>query len=212
MRLVVMMLVVVLALCASGKTDEDIRSTIERLNLEYTRVYNVGQLDKVIDFFAEDAMTLAPDEEPVRGREALRRYYEEVFKREPHRDWVLTSIRSEQSGDLLCDSGRWTQSLPMPEGKSQQFTGYYLNVYRKIGGGGRPRRVRSICSTRFQPRPRPRRRTIGNCVDRQFATSWACVPIQRYSNLPLWAVSSNRHAGKEASQAANCGKSDCRRV
>src|SRR5437899_5222950 len=121
MSIVVMMLVVVLALCASGKAA-DIRSTIERLNLEYTRVYNAGQLDKILDFFAEDAMTLSPDQEPVRGREALRRYYEAAFKREPHPDLVVTSIRSEQSGDLLYESGRWTQSLPMPDGKSQQFT------------------------------------------------------------------------------------------
>jgi len=129
-----MMLVVVLALCASGK-DADIRSTIERLNLEYTRVYNAGQLDKILDFFAEDAMTLSPDQEPVRGREALRRYYEAAFKREPHPDLVVTSIRSEQSGDLLYESGRWTQSLPMPDGKSQQFTGYYVSIYKKIGSG-----------------------------------------------------------------------------
>jgi len=128
-----MMLVVVLALCATGK-DADIRSTIERLNLEYTRVYNAGQLDKILDFFAEDAMTLSPDQEPVRGREALRRSYEAAFKREPHPDLVVTSIRSEQSGDLLYESGRWTQSLPMPDGKSQQFTGYYLSIYKKIGG------------------------------------------------------------------------------
>jgi len=134
MSIVVMMLVVVLALCASGK-DADIRSTIERLNLEYTRVYNAGQLDKILDFFAEDAMTLSPDQEPVRGREALRRYYEAAFKREPHPDLVVTSIRSEQSGDLLYESGRWTQSLPMPDGKSQQFTGYYLSIYKKIVSG-----------------------------------------------------------------------------
>ncbi len=139
MSIVVMMLVVVLALCASGK-DADIRSTIERLNLEYTRVYNAGQLDKILDFFAEDAMTLSPDQEPVRGREALRRYYEAAFKREPHPDLVVTSIRSEQSGDLLYESGRWTQSLPMPDGKSQQFTGYYLSIYKKIGGVTRKRR------------------------------------------------------------------------
>src|SRR5207245_9534421 len=127
MSTVVMMLVVVPALCASGK-DADIRSTIERLNLEYTRVYNAGQLDKILDFFAEDAMTLSPDQEPVRGREALRRYYEAAFKREPHPDLVVTSISSEQSGDLLYDSGRGTQSLSLPDGQSQHSTGYYVSI------------------------------------------------------------------------------------
>ena len=79
MKIVVMMLMAVLALCASGNAQEDIRSTIERLSREYTRMYNASQLDKILDFFAEDAMTLLPDEEPVRGREALRRYYERLL-------------------------------------------------------------------------------------------------------------------------------------
>src|SRR5437879_12901350 len=95
-----------------------------RLSLGYTRVYNDSQLDKMRDFFAEDAMTLSPDQEPVRGREALRRYYEAAFKREPHPDLVVTSIRSDQSADLLYESGRRTQSLPMHDCKSKQFTGY----------------------------------------------------------------------------------------
>jgi len=78
MKIVVMMLMAVLARCASGNAQEDIRSTSERLNCEYTRMYNAGQLDKILDFFAEDAMTLSPDQEPGDG-EALRRYYEEAF-------------------------------------------------------------------------------------------------------------------------------------
>jgi len=62
MKIVVMMLMAVLARCASGNAQEDIRSTSERLNCEYTRMYNAGQLDKILDFFAEDAMTLSPDQ------------------------------------------------------------------------------------------------------------------------------------------------------
>src|SRR5207247_9160405 len=120
MSIIVRMLLVVPALCAYGK-DADIRSTMERLNLEYTRVYNAGQLDKILDFFADDAMTLSPDQEPVRGREALRRYYEAAFKREPHPDLVVTAICSEPSGDLVEQSVRWTKSLRMSAGYSQQL-------------------------------------------------------------------------------------------
>ncbi len=114
--------------------QDRMKATIERLNREYTQVYNAGQLDKVLEFFADDAITLSPDQAPVRGRGALRRYYQEVFKREPNQDLVLTSIRVGASGDTLYDGGQWTQSLPTPDGKSQAFSGYYLAVYRKIKG------------------------------------------------------------------------------
>ncbi len=114
--------------------QDRMKATIERLNREYTQVYNAGQLDKVLDFFADDAMTLSPEQAPVRGRDALRRYYQEGFKREPNRDLKLTSIRVEALGDMLYDAGQWSQPLPTPDGKSQAFSGYYLGVYRKIEG------------------------------------------------------------------------------
>jgi uncharacterized protein (TIGR02246 family) len=124
----------VLSLSASVNSREDIRAMVGRINREYTRAYNAGQLDKILDFFAEDAITLSPDQPPVRGREALRRYYQEGFKREINRDLVLVSIRVETSGDLLYDAGRWENSLPMPEGGTKKFSGYYLSVYKKIQG------------------------------------------------------------------------------
>ncbi len=114
--------------------QDRMKAMIERLNREYTQVYNAGQLDKVLDFFADDAITLSPEQAPVRGRDALRRYYQEGFKREPRRDLALTSIRVEALGDVLYDAGQWTNSLPTPDGKSESSSGYYLGVYRKIKG------------------------------------------------------------------------------
>jgi len=114
--------------------QDRIRTTIERLNREYTQAYNAGDLGKVLGFFADNSITLSPDQAPVRGRAALRRYYQEAFKREPNRDLALTSIHVEASGDMAYDAGQWTNSLLMPDGKSQAFTGYYLGVYRKVEG------------------------------------------------------------------------------
>lgn len=114
--------------------QDRIKATIERLNREYAQVYNAGKLDKVLDFFADDAITLSPEQAPVRGRDALHRYYQEAFKREPIRNLALTSIRTEASGNMLYDAGRWTQSLPAHDGRSQSLSGYYLAVYRKIQG------------------------------------------------------------------------------
>ncbi len=123
-----------LMMCAASVAQEDMQAAIDRLNREYCRAYNAGELDKVLDFFADDAITLSPDQAPVRGREALRRYYEEGFRREKNRNLVLTSIRAEISDGTLYDAGQWNQHLPTAEGRMQLFTGYYLSVYRKSGG------------------------------------------------------------------------------
>jgi uncharacterized protein (TIGR02246 family) len=130
--------------------NETMKAIIDRLNREYTQAYNAGQLEAVLDFFASDAITLSPDQAPVCGRDALRRYYQEGFKREPNRNLVLTSIRVDGSGDVLYDAGQWMQSLPTPDGQSQSFKGYYLGVYRNIEGNWK---VMANTFNMYQPVP-----------------------------------------------------------
>jgi len=55
----------------AAMVQDRIKATIERLNREYSQVYNAGQLEKVLDFFAEDAVTLSPGQAPVRGPDAV---------------------------------------------------------------------------------------------------------------------------------------------
>ena len=102
---------------------------IQRLNDDYCAAYNAGDLEKVLAFFAEDALTLAPDQEPVRGREAHRKYIQAGLARETKRKLTLTSVRSQRSGDFLSDCGEWTQTFG-----SLGARGYYLTVYRRERG------------------------------------------------------------------------------
>ena len=60
---------------------------------------------------------LSPDQEPVRGLKAHRRYFEKAFKKQPQRDLKLTSLRAEAFGAMMYDSGEWSQTLPEPAGK-----------------------------------------------------------------------------------------------
>ncbi len=100
----------------------------QRLNDGYCAAYNSGDVGKLLAFLAEDAMTLSPDQPPVRGREAHRKYFEAALAREPQRRLTLTSIRSQRAGELCYDAGEWTQVLGAMGAK-----GYYLTVYRREG-------------------------------------------------------------------------------
>ncbi len=110
----------------SGTDDPE----VQRLNDAYCAAYNAGQLEKLLAFLAEDAMTLSPDQAPVRGREAHRQYFQAGLAREPQRKLTLTSIRSQRVGDLCYDGGEWTQAFGAVGAK-----GYYLTVYRRERGG-----------------------------------------------------------------------------
>ena len=94
--------------------------------LEAWRTYDPALIG---DLFSEDAeYRFHPFGEPVRGREAHRKYFEAALAREPQRKLTLTSIRSQRVGELCYDAGEWTQVLGAMGAK-----GYYLTVYRREG-------------------------------------------------------------------------------
>jgi ketosteroid isomerase-like protein len=109
---------------------------LQRLLEDYCAAYNAGETDKVLAHLAEDALTLSPDQAPVRGREAHRKYFEAGFAREPKRMLTLTSIRSQGFGDLLYDAGEWANTVGESPGSpkspgSRSSSGYYLTVFRR---------------------------------------------------------------------------------
>jgi len=108
---------------------------VQRMNDAYCAAYNAGEVEKLLAFLAEDAMTLSPDQAPVRGREAHRKYFAVGLARETSRKLTLTSIRSQRVGELLYDGGEWTNTVTSADGKSQTASGFYLTVYRRERGG-----------------------------------------------------------------------------
>lgn len=116
----------------AGSEDAD----IQRLNDTYCAAYNAGDVEKLLAFLAEDAITLSPDQAPVRGREAHRRYFAAGLAREVKRRLTLTSIRHQRAGELLYDAGEWGNVVTSPGSPSAtSLSGYYLTVYRREAGG-----------------------------------------------------------------------------
>ncbi len=110
----------------SGSDDAD----VQRLNDTYCAAYNAGEVEKLLAFLGEDAMTLSPDQAPVRGREAHRKYFVAGLARESQRKLGLRSIRSQRAGDFLYDGGEWSNTVG-----GTTTSGYYLTVYRREQGG-----------------------------------------------------------------------------
>jgi uncharacterized protein (TIGR02246 family) len=107
---------------------------IEAVNCDYSAAYNAGDIEALLRFLTDDAMTLSPDQAPVCGRAAHRDYFEAAFRREPRRQLALATIRSEHFGDVLYDAGTWTNTVTAADGSEHSARGYYLGVYRKEQG------------------------------------------------------------------------------
>ncbi len=95
----------------------------------------MGEIDRVVTFWAEDAVNYLPGEVPARGRDAIismvRRYRSDpAFSL----SWHAQTVEVAASGELGFTSGRFT----MTRGGGRETvirTGHYLCVWHKLPGG-----------------------------------------------------------------------------
>src|SRR5262245_32258838 len=103
---------------------------IEAINRDYCAAYNAGDVEKLLAFLTDDAITLSPDQAPVQGRAAHRGYFDAGIRREARRRLSLESVRSERYGERLYDAGHWRNTITS-NGSEQEMRGYLCLPRRK---------------------------------------------------------------------------------
>jgi len=76
----------------------------------------------------------APDHAPVRGRAAYRATYAEDIRSTPRRSLSTRSLRVEQAGDLLVDTGEWQFVGNGSDGAAVHLNGSYVTVWKRLDG------------------------------------------------------------------------------
>ena len=107
-----------LALVAQGcaqKPESDLQKVADKI----TKTLNSADPVAVANLYAPDAVMIQPDtSEPVRGRDALLKYYQMMFRAVP--DWKINFSLVAFHGDtIICEgvgSGTFTGPLSTPEG------------------------------------------------------------------------------------------------
>jgi uncharacterized protein (TIGR02246 family) len=117
-------------------SDEDVEVVICRLSEEWTGWWNSGQLDKVVELYAHDALYLPAHANPIHGRKNI---FE--FLREPMRlgatDFTLRIDFIQRAGNLAYDVGHYSIQLPQPDGSKKLDQGRYLVVWQHQESGWR---------------------------------------------------------------------------
>jgi steroid delta-isomerase-like uncharacterized protein len=104
-------------------------SANEKLLDRYVERYNAGDLDGVMDLYAEDALQNMPDGTFV-GRDAIRDRLAQELIAFPDVNHVVRSF--VEQGDAFCDewtfAGTHTGSLLLPDGRELPPTGKRIEV------------------------------------------------------------------------------------
>jgi len=91
-------------------------------------------IERAVDFYADDAVELAANTPLVVGKDAIRRWYG-TWLPQPNLSltFATSSVDVSTAGDVAWERGTYEFTSVTPKGKSVD-TGKYLTVWKKVGG------------------------------------------------------------------------------
>ena len=99
--------------------------------------FNAKDVSKILDLYAENSVFMPPNEPVIRGRDALKHFYEGLFTRAGATDLKMDLAEVSGHGTLAYQSGTFEMSLKPATGPAGRDRGKYLFVLRKMGNGWR---------------------------------------------------------------------------
>jgi uncharacterized protein (TIGR02246 family) len=114
-------------------TADEVEQHISQIGQQWARHWNAGDLEKLTQAFAPDAVYMPPHHAAVHGRDAIREYLKTPMQHGVG-DLTYEVTYIKHSGDLAYDVGRYSMSVPR-EGGKRQDRGKYLTVWRRQPNG-----------------------------------------------------------------------------
>jgi uncharacterized protein (TIGR02246 family) len=132
---------VILTACSSSPrissdySPGDAENAIRRANADFAAAARSGNAQTLVsDFYAPDAVVMAPNLPAFRGHEAIRAFWT-AFLATGSVDVALTSTNVTQpSSDAAIETGRYDLSLRPASGQAVHDAGKYIVIWKKTNG------------------------------------------------------------------------------
>lgn len=112
------------------------RESLERSQGEFIEALAARDAELAAALFAEDAVLHIANMDPVEGRDAIRRFYGNLFGYLSSSGAVPERLELSVSGDLAYATGRAKNEFRGAEG-STGYTGKFALVWKKVDGDWR---------------------------------------------------------------------------
>ena len=101
----------------------------------FVAAFNAKDVSKILDLYADNSVFMPPNEPVIRGKEALKHFYEELFSRQGASDLKMDVGEVSGHGTLAYQSGTFEMALKPATRPAGRDRGKYLFVVRKMSNG-----------------------------------------------------------------------------
>jgi uncharacterized protein (TIGR02246 family) len=110
----------------------DAKESIRSATIDWSNASQARNLDKAVSFYADDAIILADKGPLVRGKENIRKNWQESFAMPgPGLTFATTDIQVANAADLAWEHGTYDFATADKDGKVTDVKGKYLVVWKK---------------------------------------------------------------------------------
>ena len=114
----------------------EVAKEILRLDAEWARAAEAGDLERALSYWTEDAMVFPPGSPVLIGKAAIREYVAQSLRVPGFRiTWKTDAVTVAESGDLAYGIGTNRVSFLGPDGKPVTIDGKAVTVWRKNAAG-----------------------------------------------------------------------------
>lgn len=109
---------------------------ILQLDAEWSRAAQERDIDRVVSFWADDAIVFPPGSPPVVGKSAIRAFVAKSFQTPGFSiSWKTTTVAVSRSGDLAYTTGTNRVTFSAPDGTLVTVDGKAVAVWRRTTEG-----------------------------------------------------------------------------
>ena len=121
---------VALAAVGSARAD-DLRAAMEADNARWLAAYNTNTPAAFPAMYTKDAVVLPPGAQPVNGREAIGKFWEERLKPGNRKDHTFEIVKIGQDGHLAYQEARWTLAILNKTGEPTKLSGNTIRIFEQ---------------------------------------------------------------------------------
>ena len=129
-------LMLLMVSCMQQPDMADIRETVDAFNAASSAAMTSGQTDNVLKFYSDSAVTYAPNMAPIRGKEAIKAWMEQMAKSEMKVTLAkFTTTDLGASGTVAYEIGTYEMTMQEPSMGEMNDSGNYLSIWTKQSDG-----------------------------------------------------------------------------